>query len=126
MPASPPGRGSAAVTAASSCAGRLIDAAAAADLQRVSDLLDDLEGKQEVAGLLDSARAGDATRIFIGAENKLFSLSGSSMIATPFRDRDQKIIGILGIIGPTRLNYARVVPMVDYTARVISQVIGRV
>ena len=67
---------------------------------------------------------GEGVRIFIGAENKLFSLSGSSMVAAPFHDANQRIIGVLGIIGPTRLNYARVVPMVDYTARVISQMIG--
>jgi len=62
-------------------------------------------------------------RIFIGAENKLFSLSGSSMVAAPFRDGQQRIVGVLGIIGPTRLNYARVVPMVDYTAQVVSRVV---
>ena len=99
---------------------------AAEDLERIRLLFDDLETKTDVIELLDRAETGEGVRIFIGAENKLFSLSGSSMIATPFRDREQKIIGILGIIGPTRLNYARVVPMVDYTARVISQVLGRI
>ena len=102
------------------------DVNAAEDLERIRLLFDDLETKTEVIELLDRAETGEGVRIFIGAENKLFSLSGSSMIATPFRDRDQQIIGILGIIGPTRLNYARVVPMVDYTARVISQVLGRI
>jgi len=63
-------------------------------------------------------------RIFIGSENKLFSLSGSSMIAAPFRDSQQKIVGVLGVIGPTRLNYARIVPMVDYTAKVVSKLVG--
>jgi heat-inducible transcriptional repressor len=62
-------------------------------------------------------------RIFIGSENKLFSLSGSSMIAAPFRDSQQKIVGVLGVIGPTRLNYARIVPMVDYTAKVVSKLV---
>ena len=104
----------------------LDDLTALEDLERIRLLFGDLETKTEVIELLERAEMGEGVRIFIGAENKLFSLSGSSMIATPFRDRDQKIIGILGIIGPTRLNYARVVPMVDYTARVISQVIGRV
>ncbi|HEX8484642.1 heat-inducible transcriptional repressor HrcA [Sphingomonas sp.] len=104
--------------------GRLVDAAAMADLDRVRDLLDDLEGKQEVATLLDSARAGDATRIFIGAENKLFALSGSSVIARPFRGLDGQVIGVVGVIGPTRLNYARVVPMVDFTAATLARLMG--
>ncbi|MCE3590500.1 hypothetical protein LXJ59_28340, partial [Escherichia coli] len=77
---------------------------------------DDLDGKQEIAALLDSARAGDATRIFIGAENKLFALSGSSVIARPVRGPGGRVVGVVGVIGPTRLNYARVVPMVDFTA----------
>ncbi|MBB4085333.1 MULTISPECIES: heat-inducible transcriptional repressor HrcA [Sphingomonas] len=104
--------------------GRLIDAAAAADLERVRDLLDDLEGKQEIASLLDSARAGDSTRIFIGAENKLFALSGSSVIARPFRGLDGQVVGVVGVIGPTRLNYARVVPMVDFTAATLARLMG--
>ena len=104
--------------------GRLLDAAAAADVDRVRDLLDDLDGKQEVAALLDSARAGDATRIFIGAENRLFALSGSSVIARPFRGADGQVVGVVGVIGPTRLNYARVVPIVDFTAATLSRLMG--
>ena len=104
--------------------GRLVDAADAADLDRVRDLLDDLEGKQEVATLLDSARAGDATRIFIGAENNLFALSGSSVIARPFRGPGGQVVGVVGVIGPTRLNYARVVPMVDFTAATLARLMG--
>jgi heat-inducible transcriptional repressor len=105
--------------------GRLIDAADAVQLQRITELLDDLEGKQEIAELLDSASAGDATRIFIGAENKLFSLSGSSVIAKPFRGLDGRVVGVVGVIGPTRLNYARVVPMVDFTAATLARLVGR-
>ena len=101
--------------------GRLIDAAAAADLDRVRDLLDDLEGKQEIAQLLDRAREGDATRIFIGAENNLFALSGSSVIARPFHGVDGRVVGVVGVIGPTRLNYARIVPMVDFTAATLAR-----
>ncbi|MBN8809552.1 MAG: heat-inducible transcriptional repressor HrcA [Sphingomonas sp.] len=104
--------------------GRLIDAAAAEDLDRVRDLLDDLDGKQEIAALLDRARTGDSTRIFIGAENQLFALSGSSVIARPFRGLDGRVLGVVGVIGPTRLNYARVVPMVDFTAATLSRLIG--
>ncbi|MFM9827232.1 MAG: heat-inducible transcriptional repressor HrcA [Sphingomonas sp.] len=103
---------------------RLIDAAAVADLERVRNLLDDLEGKQEIAKLLDSAREGDATRIFIGAENKLFALSGSSVIARPFHGSDGRVIGVVGVIGPTRLNYARVVPMVDFTASTLARLMA--
>ncbi len=104
--------------------GRLLDTAALADLERVRDLLDDLEGKQDVARLLDSARAGDATRIFIGSENKLFALSGSSVIAKPFRGADGQVVGVVAVIGPTRLNYARVVPMVDFTAATLARLMG--
>jgi heat-inducible transcriptional repressor len=104
--------------------GRLLDDAAAADLERVRDLLDDLEGKQDVARLLESARSGEATRIFIGAENKLFALSGSSVIAKPFRGLDGRVVGVVGVIGPTRLNYARVVPMVDFTAATLARLMG--
>ena len=103
---------------------RLIDDAAAADLERVRFLLDDLEGKQDIARLLDNASAGDATRIFIGAETKLFSLSGSSVIAKPFRGLDGRVVGVVGVIGPTRLNYARVVPMVDYTAATLARLMA--
>ncbi|RJF85479.1 heat-inducible transcriptional repressor HrcA [Sphingomonas cavernae] len=102
----------------------LIDANAAEDLERVRQLLDELEGKEEIARLLDSARSGAATRIFIGSENKLFSLSGSSVIAAPYRGQDGRVVGVVGVIGPTRLNYARVVPMVDFTAQTLSRLIG--
>lgn len=102
----------------------LEDLKALEDLERVRLLLDDLEAKKEVIDLLGRAETADGVRIFIGSENKLFSLSGSSMIAAPFRDGEQKIVGVLGVIGPTRLNYARIVPMVDYTARVVGRLLG--
>ena len=103
---------------------RLIDAAAAEDLDRVSQLLDQLEGQEEIARLLDSAREGEATRIFIGSENKLFALSGSSVIAKPVRAMDGRVVGVVGVIGPTRLNYARVVPMVDFTATTLARLLA--
>lgn len=103
---------------------RLIDEAAAEDLERVRRLLDDLEGKEEIAGLLDSARNGSATKIFIGAETKLFSLSGSSIVAAPYRGAEGRVVGVVGVIGPTRLNYARVVPMVDFTAHTLSRLMA--
>ncbi len=103
----------------------LEDLKALEDLERVRLLLEDLESKKEVIDLLGRAESGDGVRIFIGSENKLFSLSGSSMIAAPFRDGDKKIVGVLGVIGPTRLNYGRIVPMVDYTARVVGSLLGQ-
>lgn len=99
----------------------LLDEAAITDLERVRMLLDDLENKQAIADLLDSAREAEATRIFIGSENRLFALSGSSVIASPYRDLEGRVIGVVGVIGPTRLNYARVVPMVDFTAQALSK-----
>ena len=101
----------------------LLDDSAVGDLDRVRQLLDELETKQDIAGLLDSAREGSATRIFIGSENKLFSLSGSSVIAAPYRGSDGRVVGVVGVIGPTRLNYARIVPMVDFTAQSLSRLI---
>jgi heat-inducible transcriptional repressor len=105
-------------------AANLLDEAALGDIERVRMLLEDLENKQSVAQLLDSAREADATRIFIGSENRLFALSGSSVIASPYRDREGRVVGVLGVIGPTRLNYARVVPMVDLTARSLGKLIA--
>lgn len=105
-------------------ASNLLDETALGDLERVRQLLDDLENKQSVAELLDSARLAEATRIFIGTENRLFALSGSSVIASPYRDREGRVVGVVGVIGPTRLNYARLVPMVDFTAQSLGKLIG--
>jgi len=102
----------------------LLDAGAAEDLERVRQLLEELEGKEEIVRLLDAARAGEGMKIFIGSENKLFALSGSSVIAAPYRGRDGKVVGVVGVIGPTRLNYARVVPMVDFTAQALSRLMA--
>ncbi len=101
----------------------LDDLKAVEDLERIRLLFADLETKKDVIDLLARAETGEGVRIFIGSENKLFSLSGSSMIAAPFRDSSQKIVGVVGVIGPTRLNYARIVPMVDYTAKVVSRLV---
>lgn len=103
---------------------RLLDDTATEDLDRVRGLLDELEGKEEIARLLDSASEGEATRIFIGSENKLFALSGSSVIAKPVRALDGRVVGVVGVIGPTRLNYARVVPMVDFTAATLARLLA--
>jgi heat-inducible transcriptional repressor len=99
-------------------------AAGAGELERIRMLFEDLESQGDLIKLLESAEAGTGVRIFIGSENRLFSLSGSSVIVAPFRDSEQKVIGALGVIGPTRLNYARVVPMVDFTAQIVGKVLG--
>lgn len=101
----------------------LLDDSVSGDLDRVRQLLDELETKQDIVNLLDNAREGSATRIFIGSENKLFSLSGSSVITAPYHGRDGRVVGVVGVIGPTRLNYARIVPMVDFTAQSLSKLI---
>jgi len=94
------------------------------NLERIRQLFDDLESKRDLVQLLGLADRGEGVRIFIGSENKLFSLSGSSLIVAPFEDRRRKIVGVLGVIGPTRLNYARIIPMVDYTARLVGRVLA--
>lgn len=102
----------------------LIDEHAAADLERVRMLLDELENRQEIARLLEGARDAPGCRIFIGSENRMFALSGSSVIAAPYRGSRGEVVGVVGVIGPTRLNYARVVPMVDFTAKALTRLIG--
>ena len=99
----------------------LIDENSAADLERVRRLLDELEDRQDIARLLEGVREGQGCRIFIGAENRMFALSGSSVIAAPYRGSDGQVVGVVGVIGPTRLNYARVVPMVDFTAQALTR-----
>jgi heat-inducible transcriptional repressor len=103
----------------------LEDLKAQEDLERVRMLFADLETQTGVIDLLARAEGADGVKIFIGSETRLFSLSGSSLVAAPFRDSRQQIIGVVGVIGPTRLNYARIVPMVDYTAKVVSEVMGK-
>ncbi|MEO0495860.1 MAG: heat-inducible transcriptional repressor HrcA [Pseudomonadota bacterium] len=99
----------------------LEDVRAAEDLDRARLLFDDLEAKNDILSLLGQAEAGEGVRIFIGSENKLFSLSGSSVVMAPYKDAEQKIVGAVGVIGPTRLNYRRIVPVVDYTAQTLSR-----
>ncbi|MCV0394997.1 MAG: heat-inducible transcriptional repressor HrcA [Rhizobiaceae bacterium] len=96
---------------------------AEADIEMLRRLFDDLETKQGLIQLLDLAEEGPGVRIFIGSENKLFSLSGSSLVVAPYRDANARVVGALGVIGPTRLNYARIVPMVDYTAQLVSRML---
>jgi heat-inducible transcriptional repressor len=102
----------------------LEDLKAMEDLERVRLLFDDLEAKRGVIDLLGKAEQAEGLRIFIGSESKLFSLSGSSTLIAPYRDGAGRVVGVLGVIGPTRLNYARVIPMVDYTAKVVSRILA--
>ena len=96
-----------------------------ADLERVRQLFEDLEEKEQLIGLLDGVREAQGLRIFIGSETRLFSLSGSAVVAAPYMTGQQKVVGAIGVIGPARLNYARVIPLVDYTARVLGRMLDR-
>ena len=103
----------------------LEDVKAVEELERLRLLFDDFERKKEIIELLGLADKADGVRIFIGSENRLFSLSGSSLVTAAYRDENQRIVGVLGVIGPTRLNYARIIPMVDYTAKVVSRLLSK-
>ena len=94
------------------------------DVDRIRSLFDDLERKRDIAEFLGLADSGEGVRIFIGSENKLFSLSGSSLVVSPYMNADRKIIGAVGVIGPTRLNYGRIVPIVDYTAQLVGRLVA--
>ncbi len=94
------------------------------DLERMRRLFDDLERKRDLLNLLDLAEEGEGVRVFIGSENKLFSLSGSSLVISPYMNAERRIVGAIGVIGPTRLNYGRIVPIVDYTARLVGRMVA--
>ena len=97
---------------------------AAIDLERIRRLFEDIENKKELVEVLGLAEKAEGVRIFIGSENRLFSMSGSSMIVAPFKNQQEKIVGVLGVIGPTRLNYARIIPLVDYTAKLVGHLLS--
>jgi heat-inducible transcriptional repressor len=94
------------------------------DLDRIRTLFDDLERKRDIADFLELTEQGEGVRIFIGSENKLFSLSGSALVVSPYMNADRKIVGAVGVIGPTRLNYGRIVPIVDYTAQLVGKLVS--
>ncbi|MBL4811948.1 MAG: heat-inducible transcriptional repressor HrcA [Rhodobacteraceae bacterium] len=100
------------------------DGDSAMDLERIRGLFDDLERKRDIASFLELTEQGEGVRIFIGSENKLFSLSGSSLVVSPYMNADRKIVGAVGVIGPTRLNYGRIVPIVNYTAQLVGKIIA--
>jgi heat-inducible transcriptional repressor len=105
-------------------ASHLLDDTATADLERIRHLFDDLERKRDIADVLELTEDGQGVRIFIGSENKLFSLSGSSLVVSPYMNADRRIVGAVGVIGPTRLNYGRIVPIVDYTAQIVGRLVA--
>lgn len=102
----------------------LDEGAAAEDIERIRTLFDDLERKRDIAEFLELTERGEGVRIFIGAENRLFSLTGSTLVVSPYMNEDRKIIGAVGVIGPTRLNYGRIVPIVDYTAQLVGRMLS--
>ena len=95
-----------------------------ADLERIRVLFDDLERKRDIIEFLELTEGGEGVRIFIGSENRLFSLSGSALVVSPYMNADRKIVGAVGVIGPTRLNYGRIVPIVDYAAQLVGRSIS--
>ena len=103
----------------------LLDQGGDADqLERIRTLFDDLERKRDITDFLSLTEEGEGVRIFIGSENKLFSLSGSSLVVSPYMNADRRIVGAVGVIGPTRLNYGRIVPIVDYTAQLVGRMLS--
>lgn len=102
----------------------LLPDAESLDIDRIRTLFDDLEKKRDIADFLDMTEGGEGVRIFIGSENKLFSLSGSTLVVSPYMNADRKIIGAIGVIGPTRLNYGRIVPIVDFTAQLVGRLVS--
>jgi heat-inducible transcriptional repressor len=102
----------------------LSDVTALGDLERLRSLFDMLETKQAMVGLLDATRAGDGVNIYIGADNPLFGVAGCSMIVAPYSNSREQVVGAIGVIGPTRINYARIIPLVDYTAKAIGRILG--
>jgi heat-inducible transcriptional repressor len=99
-------------------------AGAVEEIDRIRSLFDDLERKRDIAAFLELAEEGEGVRIFIGSENKLFSLTGSSLVVSPYMNAERRVIGAVGVIGPTRLNYGRIVPIVDYTAQLVGRLLG--
>ncbi|MBT4769255.1 MAG: heat-inducible transcriptional repressor HrcA, partial [Rhodospirillaceae bacterium] len=102
----------------------LEDVQALEDLEHIRRLMTALETREGLVGLLEAADTAEGVQIFIGAENQLFGLSGCSMIVAPFRTEQRKIVGAVGVVGPTRINYARIIPMVDYTAKIVGRLIS--
>ena len=93
------------------------------DLDEVRNLFDEIENKTTFINILENAEKAKGVQIFIGSKNFLFKHSGLSMVMAPYKNKEQEIIGAIGVVGPTRLNYAKIVPLVDYTSKIIGKVI---
>ena len=102
----------------------LDDLSAISDLEQVRSLFEALDTKEVMTRLIDLAKEADGVQIFIGAENNLFNMAGCAMITAPFSNTGGEIVGAIGVIGPARINYARIIPIVDYTAKIVERVIG--
>ena len=94
------------------------------NMDLIRELFDDLERKRDIADFLQFVEDSEGVRIFIGSENKLFSLTGSTLVISPYMSNDRRIVGAVGVIGPTRLNYGRIVPIVDYTAQLVGKLVA--
>lgn len=94
------------------------------DLDRVRSLMDDLEQKRDIARFLELAQGAEGVRVFIGSENTLFSLAGSSLVVAPYANAERTVVGAIGVIGPTRLNYGRIIPIVDATAQLVGRLLS--
>ena len=103
----------------------LSDVRALEDLERIRQLFTALETREQMVQVLDLVGKGDGVQIFIGAQTELFGVAGCSMVVAPFQNSREQIIGAIGVIGPSRLNYARIIPMVDYTAKLVGRVLGQ-
>ena len=103
----------------------LDDIQALDDLERVRQLFDELENQETLMRVIDATDTADGVQIFIGSENRLFSAAGCSVIVAPYRNGEQEVVGAIGVIGPTRLNYGRIIPMVDYTAKIMGKLVSR-
>ena len=102
----------------------LKDVKAIEDLEKAQALLAVLEEQETMARLLDSVEDADGVQIYIGTENRMFEHSGWSMVISPYKGQENQIIGAIGVIGPTRLNYSRVIPLLDYTSKVIEKIMS--
>ncbi len=118
------GGGDAGVLIVKGQANLLDDVHALGDLERIRALFEALETKEALIRLLESADLAEGVQIFIGADNELFDMAGASMVIAPYTNSEEKLVGAIGVIGPTRMNYGRIIPMVDYTAKLVSRLIG--
>lgn len=102
----------------------LEDINALEDLERVRHLFSALEKRESLVRLLEMTKTAEGVQIFIGSENELFAQAGCSVVMAPYKNTRQQVVGAIGVIGPTRIDYARIIPMVDYTAKILGRMVG--